>query len=157
MEHVVGKLLRAQRKSVAVYEDLTCGQLAERLQTASQEQFAGGSISNSQSATRALLSHGRHPERSDSIVQDPVALTDELAWSVRKQTGCDLGLALHAITDPASNIQNLAGGQTYISATDGRNFMQRTSTMAGRGAYDRTRMTLNAIDLLRTVLIEGIG
>jgi hypothetical protein len=76
---------------------------------------------------------------------------------VRKQTGCDLGLALHAIPDPASDIQNLARGQTYISATDGRNFMQRTSTMAGRGAYDRTRMTLNAIDLLRTVLIEGIG
>ena len=121
MEHVVGKLLRAQRKSVAVYEDLTCGQLAERLQTASPEQFAGGFISNSQSATRALLSHGRHPERSDSI-QDPVALTDELAWSVRKQTGCDLGLALHAIPDPASDIQNLARGQTYISVTDGRRF-----------------------------------
>ena len=66
-------------------------------------------------------------------MQDPVALTDELAWSVRKQTGCDLGVALHAIPDPASDIQNLARGQTYISATDGRNFMQRTSTMAGRG------------------------
>jgi hypothetical protein len=68
-----------------------------------------------------------------------------------------LGLALHAIADPASNIQNLAGGQTYISVTDGRRFMQRTSTMAGRGAYDRTRMTLNAIDLLRTALIEGLS
>jgi nicotinamide mononucleotide (NMN) deamidase PncC len=84
-------------------------------------------------------------------------LTDELAWSVRKETGCDLGVALHAIPDPASDIQNLARGQTYISITDGRNFMQRTSTMAGRGAYDRTRMTLNALDLLRTVLIEGIS
>jgi len=28
--------------------------------------------------------------------------------------------------------------------------------MAGRGQYDRTRMTLNAIDLLRTALIEGM-
>ena len=157
MEHVVGKLLRAQNKSVAVYEDLTCGQLAERLQTASPEQFAGGFISNLQSATRALLSHGRDPERIDGIMQGPVALTDELAWSVRKQTGCDLGLALHAIADPASNIQNLARGQTYISITDGHGFLRRTSTMAGRGAYDRTRMTLNAIDLLRTALIEGIS
>jgi nicotinamide-nucleotide amidase len=157
MEHVVGKLLRGQHKSVAVYEDLTCGQLAERLQTASPKQFAGGFISNLQSATRALLSHGRDPERSDSIMEDPVALTDELAWSVRKQAGCDLGLALHAIPDPGSNIQNLARGQTYISVTDGHSFLRRTSTMAGRGAYDRTRMTLNAIDLLRTALIEGIS
>jgi len=156
MEHVVGKLLHAQRKSVAVYEDLTCGQLAERMQTASPQEFAGGFISNLQSATRALLSHGRDPERSDSLMQDPVALTDELAWSVRKQTGCDLGLALHAIPDPASDIQNLARGQTYISVTDGHRFIQRTSTMAGRGTYDRTRMTLNALDLLRTALIEGI-
>jgi nicotinamide mononucleotide (NMN) deamidase PncC len=85
-----------------------------------------------------------------------VALTDELAWSARKQTESDLGLALHAIPDPASNIQNLAQGQTYFSVTDGRNFLRRTSTMAGRGAYDRTRMTLNAIDLLRTSLIEGM-
>src|SRR4030095_3987743 len=61
MEHVVGQLLRAQRKSGAVYERRTCGQWPERLQTASPEQLAGGFISNSQSAPRALLSHGRHP------------------------------------------------------------------------------------------------
>jgi hypothetical protein len=28
--------------------------------------------------------------------------------------------------------------------------------MAGRGQYDRTRMTLNAIDLLRRALVEGM-
>ena len=157
MENVVGKLLRAQHKSVAVHEDLTCGQLAERLQTASAEHFGAGFISNGQASTRALLKRGRDPERIDALLQDPVALTDELAWLVRKQARCDLGLALHAIPDPASDIQNLARGQSYVSVTDGHSFMRRTSTMAGRGAYDRTRMTLNAIDLLRTALIEGIS
>jgi nicotinamide-nucleotide amidase len=157
MEQVVGKLLRAQHKSVAVYEDLTCGQLAERLQTASPGQFAGGFISNSESATRALLSHGRDPARIDGLMQDPVALTDELAWSVRKETGSDLGLALHAIPDPRSEIQNLARGETYIAVTGGSSFSRRTSPMAGRGVYDRTRMTLNAIDLLRTALLEGLS
>jgi nicotinamide-nucleotide amidase len=157
MENVVGKLLRAQHKSVAVHEDLTCGQLAERLQNASAEHFGAGFISNGQASTRALLKRGRDPERIDALLQDPVALTDELAWLVRKQARCDLGLALHAIPDPASDIQNLARGQSYVSVTDGHSFMRRTSTMAGRGAYDRTRMTLNAIDLLRTALIEGIS
>lgn len=157
MEHVVGKLLRAQHKSVAVYEDLTCGQLAERLQTASPGRFAGGFISNSESATRALLSYGRDPARIDSLMQDPVALTDELAWSVRKETGSDLGLALHAIPDPRSEIQNLARGETYIAVTGGSSFSRRTSPMAGRGVYDRTRMTLNAVDLLRTALLEGLS
>jgi competence/damage-inducible protein CinA-like protein len=156
MEHVVGRLLRAKNQTVAVYEDLTCGQLAERLQTAGSEHFAAGFISNGGAATRGLLSCARDPQRIDALAQDPAALTDELAWAVRRQADADFGLALHAIADPDSNIQNLAHGQTYISLTDGNRFMQRTSTMAGRGAYDRTRMTLNAMDLLRTALIEGM-
>ena len=157
MEHVVGKLLRAQNKTVAIYEDLTCGQLAERLQAASAEHFAGAFISNLQSSMHALLSHGRDPERIDAVFADPVALTDELAWSARKQAGSDLALALHAIADPDSAIQNLAPGQSYISLTDGNQFLRRANTMAGRGQYDRTRTTLSAIDLLRTALMEGMG
>jgi nicotinamide-nucleotide amidase len=157
MEHVVGKLLRAKNKTVAVYEDLTCGQLAERLQTASSEHFGAAFISNGQTSMRALLTHAREAPRVDALEQDPVALTDELAWAVRTQAGCDLGLALHAIADSDSTIQNLARGQTYVSLTDGIHFMQRSSTTGGRGAYDRTRMTLNAIDLLRTALLEGIS
>jgi nicotinamide-nucleotide amidase len=156
MEHVVGRLLRQQNRTVAVYEDITCGQLAERLQTASSENFAAGFISNGKSSICALLSQAREPKRIAAPLEDPIALADELAWSVRQQSGSDLGLALHAIPDPNSAIQNLASGQTYISLTDGNNFLRRSSTMAGRGQYDRTRMTLNAMDLLRTVLLEGM-
>jgi nicotinamide-nucleotide amidase len=158
MENVVGGLLRQQNKTVAVYEDVTCGQLAERMQAASSEHFAAGFISNGVSSRLALLIHGRgDAKRAAGLLQDPVALTDELAWAVRQQAGSDLGLALHAIPDADSTIQNLARGQTYVSLTDGNRFLQRSSTMAGRGQYDRTRMTLNAIDLLRTALLEGIS
>ena len=106
---------------------------------------------------RALLTQAREPKGIDALLEDPIALTDELAWCARKQGGSDLGLALHAIPDPDSAIQNLAGGQTYISLTDGNKFLQRSSTMAGRGQYDRTRMTLNAFDLLRTALLEELS
>ena len=156
MEHVVGRLLREQNKTVAVCEDLTCGQLAERLQTASGEHFGAGFICNSEAALRALLKNSRDPQKIEALLKDPVALTDELAWAAREQSGSDFGLALHAIADPDSKIQNLARGQTYVSLTDGKKFFQRESTSAGRGAYDRSRMTLNAIDLLRTALIEGM-
>jgi hypothetical protein len=90
-------------------------------------------------------------------LQDPAALTDELAWCARAQAGSDFGLAVHSIPDPSSSaIQNLARGETYTSLTDGKSFKRFTSTMAGRGQYDRTRMTLNAIDLLRTALVQGM-
>jgi nicotinamide-nucleotide amidase len=157
MENVVGKALRERNKTVAVYEDISCGLLAERMQSASGEQFLAGFISNSKSSTRSFLGHAREPARLDQTMQDPAALTDELAWCVRAQAGSDFGLALHAIPDPDSKIQNLAKGETYISVTDGKIFKRYSSTMAGRGQYDRTRMTLNAIDLLRAALLEGLG
>ena len=50
----------------------------------------------------------------------------------------------------------MARGETYIALTDGKSFKRFTSTMAGRGQYDRTRMSLNAIDILRTALVEGM-
>jgi nicotinamide-nucleotide amidase len=157
MEDVVGRLLRARNKTVGVYEDLTCGNLSERLQAASTESFSAGFIGNSEIAIRALLTQGRNSARIDDLIQDPVSLTDELAWSVRHQASCDLGLALHAVTDPGSTVQNLAQGQSYVALTDGEKFIRRLNTSAGRGQYDRSRMTLNALDLLRTALLEGLG
>jgi nicotinamide-nucleotide amidase len=156
MEHVVGRLLREKNKTVAVYEDLTCGQLAERLQLASGEKFQAGFICNSESSTRALLEHSLVSKNIDALSKDPVALTDALALGVRAQSSSDFGLALHAITDPDSKIQNLASGQMHISLTNGKQYLRRDATSAGRGAYDRSRMTLNAIDLLRTALLQGI-
>jgi nicotinamide-nucleotide amidase len=157
MENVVGKLLRHRNKTIAVYEDVSCGLLAERLQSASPEHFLAGLVSNGKSSVRAFLGPARKPENLDQILREPAALTDELAWCARAQVGSDFGLALHSIPDPGSSaIQNLARGETYTSLTDGKTFKRMTSTMAGRGQYDRTRMTLNAIDLLRTALVEGM-
>jgi hypothetical protein len=51
----------------------------------------------------------------------------------------------------------LARGQSYVALTDGEKIINRMNTSAGRGQYDRIRMTLNALDLLRTALIEGMG
>ena len=157
MENVVGKLLRERNKTIAVYEDVSCGLLAERIQTASPEHFLAGLVSNGRSSVRGCLGQAREPDKLDQILQDPAALTDELAWCARAQAGSDFGLAVHSIPDPSSSaIQNLARGETYTSLTDGKSFKRFTSTMAGRGQYDRTRMTLNAIDLLRTALVQGM-
>lgn len=157
MEHVVGKLLREQNKTVAVCEDLTCGQLAERLQTASIENFGAGFICNSEASLRALLRNSRQAKNLEALLKDPAALTDELAQAARELSGCDFGLALHAIADPDSKVQNLARGQTHVSLTDGKKVLRRESSSAGRGAYDRSRMTLGAVDLLRTALIGETG
>jgi nicotinamide-nucleotide amidase len=157
MEHVVGTLLREKNKSVAVYEDLTCGHLAERLQNALGEKFLGGFICCSDASSRALLGHSRLSRTLEALRKDPVELTDAYALGARALARADFGLALHAVADPDSRIQNLARGQMYIALTDGQQFLRRQAMSAGRGAYDRARMTLNAIDVLRTALIEGMS
>jgi nicotinamide mononucleotide (NMN) deamidase PncC len=103
-----------------------------------------------------LLANSRSPHRVDELFQEPVALTEELAWSARNQAGSDLGLALHAVPDPARQLENMSGGQTFISVTDGERFLNQTTSIAGRGAHDRSRMTLSALDLLRSALLKGM-
>ena len=154
MESVVGRLLREKRKTVSVYEDVTCGQLAERLRLASSERFILGWISNGVGSIRGLLAGSPRADRLDDLLRDPAALAAELASCARAQAGSDLGLALHALPDPERQLENMSGGQTYISISDGTRFMNQTINIAGRALNDRGRMALAAVDLLRTALLQ---
>lgn len=155
MEDTTGDILREKNVTVAVFEDLTRGLVSERLENSSPEHFAEGIIGNNETSIRRLLAFSRAPENVDSVMQNPNSLVDELALSVRNQAGSDFGLALHAIVEPGQNVENLSAGKTYVSVTDGTNFRRRTYAYAGRGVPDRTRMSLNAIELLRVALLDG--
>jgi nicotinamide-nucleotide amidase len=156
LEDVVWKLLRDKGETIAVYEDLTGGLVSERLQQAGSERFVEGIISTGLASIRRLLAFSRRPDRVGDLLKEPMMLTDELAWAVRAQAQSDYGLAVHAVPDPEDNAENLARGQTFISITDGKSFKKRTYNMAGRGRPDRTRMSLNAVGLLRIALLEGM-
>lgn len=156
MEDAVGRLLREKDRTVAVFEDMTAGLVAERLQRASRDHFPEGRVAPGEGAARRLLARSRRPEQADALLDRPEQLTEELAWTVRQEAGSDLGLALHAVEAPGDTAVNLARGQTYISVTDGTDFHTRTYNLGGRGGPDRTRMSLNAISLIRTVLLEGM-
>jgi len=156
MEDTVRKLLQDKGKTIAVYEDLTGGLVSERLQQAGSERFVEGIISTSPVSIRRLLAFSRRPDRVDDLLKEPVTLTDELAWAVRAQAQSDYGLAVHAVPDPEDKAENLARGQTFISITDGKIFKKRTYNMAGRGRPDRTRISLNAVGLVRIALLEGL-
>ncbi|MGE0825781.1 MAG: CinA family nicotinamide mononucleotide deamidase-related protein [Candidatus Binatia bacterium] len=157
MEQAVGSLLRGQQKTIAVCEDLTGGMVTDRLQEAERERFLEGIICNGRTSLRRLLAFSRQPEHIDHLFNDPQTLASELAWAVRVQAGSDLGLALYSLPDLSDTSENLARGQTFISITDGKAFKHRHYHMAGRGRPDRTRMSFNALALVRLVLLEGIA
>jgi nicotinamide-nucleotide amidase len=155
MEDAVGKLLRQKNTTIAVYEDLTGGMVAERLYQASPEHFAEGIISTDLRSIRRLLSYSHKPDHVDELLKEPLTLSSELARAIRAHGQSGLGLALHAVPDLNDRAENLARGQTFICVTDGESFKNRTYNIAGRGRPDRTRMSLNAIELVRRALLEG--
>ncbi len=157
MEDVVGDLLREKNKSIALYEDLSGGLLTERLKRASPENFVEGFTGGGPASLRRLLSFSRRPLAVDELLEDSAQLADELAWIVREQAQSDLGLALHAVADPDEKAINMARGRTFIAITDGKAIRNRVDTIAGTSQPDRARMSLNALDLLRVALIEGMG
>ncbi len=156
MEDVVGKLLRKKNDTIAIYEDLTGGLVGERLQQASPDHFLEGIIGNTPASERRLLDYSRRSDSLDRLSTDPAVLANELARAVRGQAEADLGLAVHGVRDPGDDAENLARGQTFISITDGESFKSRTYNMTGRGRPDRTRMSMNAMDLVRSALLVGI-
>ena len=157
MEDAVGREMAGAGATIAVYEDLTGGLVAGRLLEADPDRVVEGVTANGPDVVRRLLAHSRRPGDAEALMWDAESLADELAWAMRSRSGAGLGLAVHGVQDPADTAENLARGRTVMSITDGRGFRRRSYNMAGRGRPDRTRMSLNAIELVRAALVEGFS
>ena len=157
MEDAVAALLREGRKSVSVYEDVTGGMLAGRIQRASPDGFVEAVIGGGPASIRRLISGSLTAGRGiEDLMADPASLVDELARTMRERTGADLGLALHGVPDESDSAQNLARGRTYISVAHGSSLRRLSYNSAGRSVPDRTRLSLNAMELVRETLLEAM-
>ena len=158
IEGAVGRLLANLDVTIASYEDLTGGALADRLHQASAQRFAEGFVSNSPASTLRVLRHAREPGKAEALVdQGGPSLADELAWAVRSIARSDYGLALHAVVSPDEMAVNLASGSTYIAIADDTRVVNRSYSYGGRGRPDQLRMSFNAMELARTTLLAADG
>jgi nicotinamide-nucleotide amidase len=155
MQDVVGGLLRSRGLTVASYEGITGGLLAQQLLEASGEYFLQGAIGRQQSVLRHLLGHSETIVSYDDLVQDGAGLADELAAAVRIQAGAELGVAVHSLPELEGATENLSAGRTYISVASKVSIARREYNFAGFGLPDRTRATLHALDLLRTTILRA--
>jgi nicotinamide-nucleotide amidase len=153
MESVVGELLQKKSLSIAVYEDLTGGMLAERLRQANADGFKEGIIGGTGSVQR-VLSQIRGDGGADGSPQDDVVLTERLASAVRAWSGADLGLASHGVTDDKAERENLSSGRTYVSLAGEQGVVNRMYEFAGTGRPDRLRASFNALEFLRQALLD---
>ena len=157
MEDAVATLLDERRRTVSVYEDVTGGMLAGRIQRASPDGFVEAVIGSGPASIRRLVSGSPTATAAAELTDEPAALCDELARMMRERTGADLGLALHGVPDESDAAENLARGRSYISVTDGEAFRRLSYNSAGRSVPDRTRLSLNAMELMREALLGGMA
>jgi nicotinamide-nucleotide amidase len=154
IQDVVGELLRSNGNlTVASYEGLTGGLVAEHLLEAGGSQFLQGAIGRGETLIRGILDHGGVATDVDGALSDDATLADELAWSIRAQAGADLGVAVHAIPDEEGTTQNLSAGRTYIAVATSQGIDKRIYNFAGPGLPDRTRTAIHALNLVRLSIL----
>ena len=158
MPQVVGGLLRSRGLTVACYEGLTGGMVAQHLQDAGGELFLQGTVGRQPAVLHSLLSAAENNSSPDvpldELMGDGAALADGLAAGIRAHTGAALGLAVHSVPDGGNPTENLSAGHTYISVSSAGGTFRREYNFAGPGLPDRTRAALNALDLLRVTILQ---
>ena len=147
IESVVGELLAGFDASVAVYEDLSGGAVAEVMRTAAGDRFIEGHIANSLGTRKRLLQQGSDHESG-------LGYAAALARAVRDRAGSTYGIAVHGVAGRENEALNLADGDTYVVVDDGRTVAERHVRTAGSKPPDRRRAAMNALGLLRTCLLE---
>ena len=115
MPQVLGNLLKLRGLTVASYEGLTGGIIAQQLQDASGELFLQGVIGCQPNVFHSLLSASIEGLSFDELMCDGAAMADGMAAGIRSQTGASLGLAVHSVPDVGKQMENLNSGRTYIS------------------------------------------
>lgn len=162
MEGVVGELLHTHGLTVASYEGLTGGLVAQQLQEAAGSRFLQGTIGQQEAILRGILVAGGSASTYSDLPNDGTTLADRLASAVRARAGADLGLAVHSVPDPSplegerrGASQNLSLGRTFISVASQRGISRRDYNFAGSGLPDRTRTALHSMDLLRVVILNS--
>ena len=156
MQDVVGELLqRSGDMTVAVYEGLTGGLVAQYLQEAAGTLFLQGSIGQNAGVMRQFLEGDGVSDEYEKLAQDGAGLADRLAAAVRARAGADYGLAVHAVPDGREATENLSEGRTYISVCSNQMTNRRLYHFAGSGLPDRTRTAIHSLDLLRVTLLDA--
>jgi nicotinamide-nucleotide amidase len=149
LEAVVGSLIADRGLTVATFEDLAGGAIADVFQRAAGDAYIEGNIINSNDALERLArAGGESPPFTDGPERAAV-----LSRAVRTVSGAAIGVAVHAVEEGDQRTENLGRGETYIAVTDADGTHTRHVRSAGRGAPDRRRAALSSLSLVRRVLM----
>ena len=167
LESVVGTLLTAQSKTIAVAESCTGGLLAQKLTAVpgASGYFLGGVVAYANSVKTGLLGVSETVLEEHGAVSDPVALA--MAEGVRARFGSDFGVATTSISGPSGGTEAKPVGLVHVaiswpegSRTEGFVFAldrERHRTLSAQLALDWVRRALLGLELSAPTLMRQQG
>jgi nicotinamide-nucleotide amidase len=164
---VAGRLLRDQRKSIAVAESCTGGLIAEKITDVpgSSEYFMGGVVAYSNTAKSSLLGVPEALIREHGAVSEPVVRA--MAEGARERFGADLGVATTGISGPGGGSEEKPVGLVFIALSDddethAESFVfpldrTRHRALTAQVALDWVRRRLTGHELIGPTLLRRSG
>jgi nicotinamide-nucleotide amidase len=154
LEQVVGRLLKAQRRTVACAESLTGGSLSTRLTAApgASDYFLGSAVCYTAEAKRRVLGVRQETIDGPGVVSEECA--GEMASGARSVFSSDVGIALTGVAGPEPH-DGQPPGQVWVALeADG---VRHARGFRAPGDRDQVRRWAEqaALDLLRRHLDGG--
>lgn len=152
IEEVVGRLLRAQGKTIAVAESCTGGLIGQRLTAipGSSAYVRGGVIAYHNEVKSGVLGVPEDLLRVHGAVSEPVAAA--MADGVRSLTASDIGVSVTGIAGPDGGTPEKPVGLVFIAVADGhRTRVEKLRLGGGRDVIRESAATM-ALDLARKMM-----
>lgn len=149
VEVVVDRILREQKKTIALLESNTGGALAARLirVPGSTQRIKGGWVTLSADILSTVLGH-----RALEEISGPRALV--LAKKVRELAGADIGLAVLGPVAAGKELDAPKAEATYMALAEASGPAVETQRrLGGEGRFLQDRTTVMALDVLRRYLL----
>ncbi|MFZ5802549.1 MAG: CinA family nicotinamide mononucleotide deamidase-related protein [Candidatus Omnitrophota bacterium] len=147
LEEVLGKLLTARKRTVAVAESCTGGLLAAKIAQVpgASRYFKGGVIAYSNSVKEKL---GVDPRaiRSQGAVSGEVA--SQMASRIRERWGTDYGVGITGIAGPGGGTREKPVGSVYLALATKRLVIVRKELFWGDRPRIQQRAVMKAMGML---------
>jgi nicotinamide-nucleotide amidase len=154
---VVGRLLRDERRTLALAESCSGGLVSTMLTDVpgSSEYFLGSVVSYANEAKERLLGVSPETLRAHGAVSAPAAA--EMARGARERFDADLAVAITGIAGPDGGTPEKPVGTVFfaIASRDGTVLGKKRNLLGDRGVIRRTA-ALHALEMLRR-LLSGIA
>ena len=155
LEEVVGEMLRAAKKTVALAESCTGGLISKRITdvSGSSDYFEGAFVSYSNRWKKTLLGVSGETLKHHGAVSEETAR--EMAENVRQKAGTDFGLSATGIAGPTGGTKEKPVGLVYMAISDGKKTVARKFNFRGDREWVRYRASQAALNMIRECLLKA--